>query len=104
MMFVSVIIPRPLEGTFTYFVPEEYESRVAVGKRVIVPFGTKRYLTGIIDGISFVRPTDVPDVKDIIDILDDKPTVINPQIKLWQGHADYYMCALGDEYKAAVPA
>ncbi|MDE6333130.1 MAG: primosomal protein N' [Muribaculaceae bacterium] len=104
MMYVSVIIPRPLEGTFTYRVPPQLESRVAVGKRVIVPFGPRRYVTGITESIHFTRPADVASIKDVTDILDESPTVIHPQIKLWHWLADYYMCPVGDVFKAAVPA
>jgi len=104
MMYVSVIVPRPLDGTFTYLVPPQYESDIAVGKRVIVPFGPKRYVTGIVEGILFAKPTDVASVKEVLDVLDDTPTVIHPQIKLWHWLADYYMCPVGDVFKAAVPA
>lgn len=104
MMYVSVIVPRPLDGAFTYLVPSALESCIAVGKRVIVPFGPKRYVTGIVEGIMFAKPADVASVKDILDVLDDTPTVIHPQIKLWHWLADYYMCPVGDVFKAAVPA
>lgn len=103
-MYVSVIVPRPLDGAFTYRVPPELEPCIGVGKRVVVPFGPRRYVTGIIEGIQFVKPTDVAAVKDVIEVLDESPTVIHPQIKLWHWLADYYMCAVGDVFKAAVPA
>lgn len=103
-LYASVIVPRPLDGTFTYEVPQEMCGRISVGCRVIVPFGPKRYVTGIVESLSPVRPSDVPDVKLITDLLDSKPTVIHPQIKLWHWLADYYMCPVGDVYKAAVPA
>lgn len=104
MMYVTVIIPRPLDGAFTYKVPPQLECNIAVGKRVIVPFGPRRYVTGIVEGIQFTRPADVASVKDVMDILDESPTVIHPQIKLWHWLADYYMCPVGDVFKAAVPA
>lgn len=80
------------------------QGRIGVGYRVIVPFGAKRYVTGIVESLSPVRPTDVPDVKPVADLPDTSPTVIHPQIKLWRWLADYYMCPVGDVYKAAVPA
>ena len=104
MMYVSVIVPRPLDGAFTYRVPQEMEARISIGKRVIVPFGPRRYVTGIIEGIQFTRPADVAAVKDVIEVLDESPTVIHPQIKLWHWLADYYMCPVGDVFKAALPA
>ena len=101
MIYVNVIVPRPLDGPFTYQVPALLERRIGVGKRVIVPFGSRRYVTGIVEGIQFVRPGDVASVKEV---LDESPTVIHPQIKLWHWLADYYMCTVGDVFKAAVPA
>lgn len=104
MTYAQVIIPRPLDGTFTYAVPESMEGCVAVGHRVIVPFGPRRYLTGIVEGLSPVRPLDRPDIKPIERVLDDEPVVVHPQIKLWHWIADYYMCPVGDVMKAALPA
>ncbi len=104
MIYVNVIVPRPLDGPFTYQVPALLERRIGVGKRVIVPFGSRRYVTGIVEGIQFVRPGDVASVKEVLEVLDESPTVIHPQIKLWHWLADYYMCTVGDVFKAAVPA
>lgn len=102
-VYARVIVPRPLEGTFTYRVPEELQSAAGVGKRVVVPFGGKRFVTGVIESLSPVKDSDVINVKDIQDVLDVSPMVVHPQIKLWQWLADYYMCAVGDVFKAAMP-
>ncbi len=102
-VYARVIVPRPLEGTFTYRVPDELLSAAGVGKRVVVPFGGKRFVTGVIESLSPVKDSDVINVKDIQDVLDVSPMVVHPQIKLWQWLADYYMCAVGDVFKAAMP-
>ncbi|MDP6908843.1 MAG: hypothetical protein QF371_05015, partial [Flavobacteriales bacterium] len=47
-LFVDVILPLPLAGTFTYRVPRMLEDGVEVGKRVVVQFGRKKLYTGII--------------------------------------------------------
>lgn len=103
-LYAQVIIPRPLEATFTYHIPPALEDKVGIGFRVIVPFGPRRYLTGIIEAITPMRPGDVADIKDIDSILENTPTVIHPQIKLWRWLADYFMCTTGDVMKAALPA
>ena len=103
-LYAQVLIPRPLDGVFTYAVPPALAARVAPGHRVIVPFGPRRYLTGIVEALTPVRPVDVPSVKDIYMALDERPVVIHPQLKLWHWIADYYMCAPGDVMKAALPA
>ena len=103
MLYAQVIVPRPLDGSFTYSVPAAMEQAVGVGKRVVVPFGGKRYVTGIVESLSPVKPADVASPKDIIEVLDARPLILHPQIKFWHWLADYYMCAVGDVYKAAVP-
>lgn len=104
MVYVKVIVPRPLDEPFTYVVPSEMEDAVGVGKRVVVPFGSKRYVTGIIESISNIRPADIASFKEIEEVLDVSPTVIHPQIKFWHWIADYYMCPIGDVMKAALPS
>lgn len=104
MLYVKVIVPRPLDEAFTYSVPPALEDAVGVGKRVVVPFGAKRFLTGIVESLSTVRPSDVASFKDIIDVLDVTPIVIHPQIKFWHWIADYYMSPIGDVMKAALPS
>lgn len=103
-IFAQVIIPRPLEGAFTYRVPGPLASGVTVGSRVIVPFGNRRFLTGIVEGLSPKRPTDVAALKDVEDVPDTMPMVIHPQLKFWRWIADYYMCPVGDVMKAALPS
>ncbi len=103
-VFAKVIVPRPLDEAFTYKVPENLADAVGVGHRVIVPFGSKRFVTGIVESLSPIKPADVASVKEIDEVLDPTPMVVHPQIKFWQWLADYYMCAIGDVYKAAIPA
>lgn len=104
MLYVRVIVPRPLDEAFTYTVPPALEDAVGVGKRVVVPFGTKRYVTGIVESMSGARPSDVASFKEIAEVLDVAPSVIHPQLKFWHWIADYYMCPIGDVMKAALPS
>lgn len=102
-LYAEVILPLPLFGTFTYSIPTTLEGKAAVGHRVIVPFGRKKYYTGIIESITPVAPEGF-EVKDISSVLDPWPVVKHPQLKLWEWIAEYYLCTAGDVYKAAVPA
>lgn len=102
-LYAEVILPLPLFGTFTYSIPTTLEGKAAVGHRVIVPFGRKKYYTGIIESITPVAPEGF-EVKDISSVLDPWPLVKHPQLKLWEWIAEYYLCTAGDVYKAAVPA
>lgn len=101
--YAEIILPLPLDSTFTYAIPAEMESAVKVGYRVIVPFGRKKYYTGIVRSLTTQAPEGF-EIKDIAVVLDGYPIVRHPQLKLWEWVAEYYMCAVGDVYKAAVPS
>lgn len=101
--YAEIILPLPLDSTFTYSIPDDLESSVKVGYRVIVPFGRKKYYTGIVSSLTNKAPEGF-EIKDIAVVLDNYPIVKHPQLKLWKWVADYYMCAAGDVFKAAVPS
>lgn len=105
MSFVDVILPLPLNATFTYSVPETMEGQIHIGTRVVVPFGRRKFYTGIIASTCSVKPEKY-EVKSVERILDpaDEPILIHPQLKFWSWIADYYLCSVGDVMKAALPA
>ena len=43
MYFVDVILPVPLEGLFTYGLPEQWAAQVTMGVRVLVPLGKSKH-------------------------------------------------------------
>ena len=102
MRYVDVILPLPLDGTFTYSVPEGMEEKVVAGMRVLVPLGkSKKYIAMVADVHS-----EKPDFncKPIEAVLDSCPSLLPQQYRLWQWISDYYMSPLGDVYNAAMPA
>ena len=101
--FVDVILPLPLNSCFTYALPETLAGNVQVGCRVVVPFGKKKFYTGIIQDIHCREPEGY-EVKDVADVLDARPVLLASQFKLWDWVADYYLCTRGDVYKAALPS
>ena len=103
MRYAEVILPLPLYSTFTYGIPDCLKNSVQIGCRVLVPFGKKKIYTGIISLLHNNRPGDF-EVKDIISILDNYPILRHPQLKFWEWIANYYLCSIGDVYKAAIPA
>lgn len=103
MRFVDVILPLPLEGCFTYSLPQSLEGSVAVGVRVVVPFGRKKMYTAIVTRLHDVKPEGY-EVKAIMQVLDKTPILLPMQYKLWQWISDYYLCPIGDVYKAALPS
>lgn len=103
MTFADVLVPVPIAGSFTYSVPQEMAGQLKVGHRVIVPFGRKKFYTGIVTGMSTIVPQGY-EVKDIAFVLDGGPVVRHPQLKFWNWVADYYLCTPGEVMKAAMPA
>ena len=102
MKYVDVIVPLPLEGTFTYSVPHNLAERVRFGVRVAVTFGASKVHTAIVVRVHQDKPAF--NVKDIVDVIDDQPMLLEQQYQLWQWLSAYYMAPLGDVYNAALPA
>ena len=101
MTYVDVILPVPLEGMFTYAVPENVT--VQVGQRVVVPFGRSKTYVGLVGRVHQMPPEGYA-VKAIQQVMDAAPIVTEQQLKLWQWISDYYLSPIGDVYKAALPA
>lgn len=99
--YAEVILPLPLNQTFTYHIPEALAGQVKPGHRVIVQFGARKYYTAIVVAITPVKPEF--ETKPVEIALDSYPIIRHPQLKLWEWISDYYLCAAGDVYKAAVP-
>jgi primosomal protein N' (replication factor Y) len=71
--------------------------------RVAVPFGKSRIYTALVLETHQNKPT-LYDAKEIHQILDEIPIVNEVQISHWQWIAAYYMCAIGDVYRGAMPS
>ncbi len=91
-MYIEVAINIPADRTFTYTVPAEAHGEIAVGKRVLVPFG-RRSLTGPIVGIR--RSSDRQDTKEIIRVLDREPLFREEDLRFYRWAASYYFAPLG---------
>lgn len=101
-MFAEIILPLPLYSTYTYCIPEEMQSLLRKGSRVLVQFGKKKYYTGIVEHIHNIKPKGY-EVKQIMALLDAEPIVRHPQLNLWHWISEYYLCSVGEVFKAAVP-
>ena len=93
----------PLDGCFTYAIPEQWRLSVKVGQRVLVNFGRNKQYVGIIAKLHDTKPQGY-DVKDILQLMDDEPILLPSQLALWQWISTYYMSPIGEVYKAALPA
>ena len=101
-MYADCIVPLPLEGVFTYSVPTHLSQKVQVGCRVNVPFGAKKQYAALVTRLHDEKPA--CQTKDILAVLEEEAMLMPNQLKLWQWVAEYYMCTLGEVYKAAIPS
>lgn len=104
MKYADVILPLPLENSYTYGIPSDLEKAVIPGCRVIVHFGKKRYYTAIVIEVHERTPNSSFETKEIYALLDATPVLRRPQLRFWKWIASYYLCKLGDVYKAALPS
>ena len=102
MHYVDVILPLPLEGTFTYSVPEPMVAQVRMGVRVLVPLGRSKTYTAMAMQLHSEKPEF--ETRPIIQVIDAEPVLIEQQLRLWQWISTYYMSPIGDVFKAALPA
>ena len=96
--YISVILPLRLEWIPCYCADME----VSQGDRAKVVFANKEYI-----GVTYktgITPDVAPEkIKNIVSIEKDMPSILPQEIELWIKVADYYMCTVGEVYKAAYP-
>ena len=103
ILFIEVLLPLAVNNLFTYKVPEVFSGSIAVGKRVIVPFGKQKIYSALIRRIHTTY-TDSIELKEIQSVLDDYPVVKEQQFAFWEWISTYYMCSQGEVMNAALPA
>ena len=103
MSYADIILPVPLDGTFTYSIPPQLQGQLRPGMRVLVPFGRSKSYVGIVARLHDVEPEGYT-VKPLAQLMDSTPILLESQLRLWQWISDYYMAPIGDVMKAALPA
>ncbi len=101
--FADVILPVPIPRMFTYRIPFELNGFVEVGCRVIVQFGNRKILTGVVGNIH-QKPPQKYEAKYLLELLDESPVMPAISIQILQWIADYYMCTLGEVLNVALPS
>jgi primosomal protein N' (replication factor Y) len=103
-MFVEVVLPVPLADTYTYSVPREMEKQVMPGIMVLVEFGKNKHYSGIVTYIHQIKPDSLFEIKPVLAVESDKPVLRRPQLRFWEWLSQYYLCKLGEVYKAVLPS
>ena len=101
--YIDVLLPLPLANWYTYSLPESLEGQVQTGSRVIVSFGRKKFYTALVANVHYCPPEGY-EIKDVTEVLDTRPILLPQQFRLWKWMASYYLCTMGDVYKAALPS
>ncbi|NQV01595.1 MAG: primosomal protein N', partial [Bacteroidia bacterium] len=102
-LFVDVILPLPISGTFTYRVPYDLNDVVKKGTRVVVQFGSRKIYTALVRNIHQKPPAKhLP--KYILSVLDETPIISDIQYEYWDWISSYYMCHQGEVMNAALPS
>src|SRR5690606_16304486 len=101
--FCEVLLPVPIPQLFTYRVPQDLNESIQKGQRVIVQFGDRKIMTGIVMTIHHSPPKD-HEAKSILELLDHYPAVSDKQIELYAWIADYYLCTMGEVMNAGLPS
>ena len=101
--YISVILPLKLEWEPCYSLPEIFgKEGVSVGDRVKVRFANRLY-SGVVSAVDIVPETSLSKIKDIEEIEKGLERIYPTEIELWRMVADYYLCSIGEVYKAAYP-
>ncbi|MCS6974205.1 MAG: primosomal protein N' [Cyclobacteriaceae bacterium] len=100
--FAEILLPVPVKRLFTYAVPQQLSHGIQLLQRVIVPFGERKILTGIIIRLHNESPEF--ETKDILEVLDEEPCFTAAQYRLMEWMAAYYLCTPGEVLHAALPA
>ncbi len=96
--YIQVLLPLKLQWIPTYSAPMPLEP----GRRVCVLLSGRSY-----DGVVW-RLLDRPDlpperIQPIVSVRDDLPAVTPEELRFWEFLSGYYLCTLGEVYKAAYP-
>ncbi len=102
-LFAEVILPLSLHDTFTYKVPTAFVNEIQPGQRVVVQFGSKKFYAALVVSLTQQKPENV-EVKEIQQILDEEPVVLQKNFELWNWMAKYYCCTRGDIFRAGLPS
>lgn len=100
-----MIIPLKLAWEPCYSIPEQIAQgqSVRVGSRVRVNFVNREYVVPVSE-VDVIPEMDSSKIKPIKAVEDGMPPFSLEEIRLWRMLANYYMCSVGEVYKAAAPA
>jgi len=104
-LYINVILPLNIKGTYTYKVPEYFCKDIQIGMRIVVPFGGKKLYTAIVSEIhENYENTNAFLPKEIFSVLDKGAILPKNQLLFWNWISEYYLCNIGEIYRFAFPS
>lgn len=104
-MFVEVltqISAKAVDQYYVYSVPEVFRDNIKIGIRVRIPFG-KMELEGFVMNILNDTDYDKNKIKDISDVVDDRPVLNKEMILLGKYMSKHLLCSLVSAYQVMLP-
>ena len=98
--YITVLLPLKIEWEPYYSVPDGIEAMT--GDWVNVVFANRSY-QGIVTQTGVIPETRPEKIRDISGKSEGLKPVIPEEIRLWRMVADYYLCTVGEVFKAAYP-
>ena len=84
--FVQIVVNIPaVSGIFDYALPESLAGQIGPGHLVIIPFG-KQTVQGVV--FRFIVHPSVPEVKEVIELVEPEPVLTQAQIALAEAMAE----------------
>ncbi len=102
MKYCELYVALPIEGAFTYAIPEKLE--ISAGMRVVVPFG-RRTLTGFVTKVFDEKPNlpNTVTIKEVVRSFDKEPLFGDDEVDLARWIAHFYLCSIGEALSAILP-
>ena len=98
--FANIVINRPIEGPFTYSIPESLKEDVKIGSVVEVSFGNKIVIGYVVE---LSDKCDIEKIKPISSLIDKKLCLVPDILELTKWISNYYYSSWGEAISAAVP-
>lgn len=97
--YIQVILPLRLDWMPCY----RCDSVAVPGMRVSVVFAHRRYL-GVVWKTGITPDIDPSRIQAVLELHSDLPPVSSEELQFWEFLSSYYLCSIGEVYKAAYPA
>ena len=99
--FANIVINRPIEGPFTYSIPESLKEDIEIGSVVEVSFGNKIVIGYV---VGFPDKCDIEKIKPLNSIVDKALSIDSKMLELTKWISEYYYSSWGEAISAAIPS